>query len=257
MQSKSAKCSSKNAKDRLLNQEELASQVPLQPSEAPDLTPKAASSSEVDDAADREKTDCKQQTPSSTEIAPSGGVQWPKIPFEFATEEFSSATLQQMALAAGEGPLGDAMLTSMTSVLLDQKPRDQIELMLLNQVSMFNSLAMKFGGYAMRASNAAEIETFASTLNKTARTFAGLVDVLQRYKSGGEPKLLVQNNVSVGDGGQAAVVNNIAPNGPASDGKVSAAPPMIPDQSGEHMEIIEPAKDITPVSKRKARGGSA
>src|SRR5689334_16836976 len=163
MQSKFPNQTSEKSKDRLLDKEELASQVPLQPSEVSDLTPKAASSSEVDDAADREKTDCKQQTPSSTEIAPSGGVQWPKIPFEFATEEFSSATLQQMALAAGEGPLGDAMLTSMTSVLLDQKPRDQIELMLLNQVSMFNSLAMKFGGYAMRASNAAEIETFAST----------------------------------------------------------------------------------------------
>jgi len=240
--------SSKESKDPLLNQEG-PSQVPPQPCD----TPKAASSPELDHAAQRKKTDSTEQTPSSTEIAPSEGEQWPKMPFEFATEEFSRATTIQMAFAGGEGPLGDAMLTSMASVLAGQKPRDEIELMVLNQVSMFNALSLKFGGYAMRASNAAEIQSYASTLNKTARTFADLVDVLQRYKSGGEPKVLVQNNLSVGDGGQAAVVNNIGPNGLAPDGKVSSAPPMIPDQRGEPMEIIEPAKDIVPASKRKAR----
>jgi hypothetical protein len=67
---------------------------------------------------------------------------------------------------------------------------------------------MEYIGRLSRADNLEAIELYERTLNKLGRTFASYVDVLHRcYRSSGEQKLMVQQNVSVSDGGQAIVAN--------------------------------------------------
>ena len=62
---------------------------------------------------------------------------------------------------------------------------------------------------------------------------------LQRWRSGPEQKVTVQN-VSVSDGGQA-IVGNVTQNTVDKDkAGVTKSPPLITDQSGTAMPIIEP-----------------
>ena len=94
-------------------------------------------------------------------------------------------------------------------------------------------MSRRLGG----SENLPQSEIYANTFNKLARTFTGQMDALQRWRSGPEQKVTVQN-VSVSDGGQAIVGNvtqNTVDNDKAGDTK---SPPLITDQSGTAMPII-------------------
>jgi hypothetical protein len=96
--------------------------------------------------------------------------------------------------------------------------------MLINQATGLNALIMQYIGFLRRAEDATAIDIFERTLNKLGRTFVAYVDVLHRcYRSSGEQKVMVQQNVSVGDGGQA-IVANVGQRSGAADNKPSSAP---------------------------------
>jgi hypothetical protein len=124
--------------------------------------------------------------------------------------------------------------------MLRQKPKDPFELMLMNHMSGLNALIMGHIGRLNRASTLHETELYERTLNKLCRTFASYVEVLHRcYRSGSEQRVMVQQNVSVNDGGQA-IVANVAQNASAADVKPNSTPVMIADQRAEPMPVIEP-----------------
>jgi hypothetical protein len=177
----------------------------------------------------------------------------PKLPFEFADEHFSQAVVAQMANAcATRAGLNSVTFGSMASVMFGQKPKDPFELMLMNHMSGLNALIMEHIGRLNRVSTPDGIELHERTLNKLCRTFASYVDVLHRcYRSGSEQRVMVQQNVSVNDGGQA-IVANVAQNASAADNKPNSAPAMITDLCAEPMPVIEPNEQPVPVSvKRK------
>jgi hypothetical protein len=71
-------------------------------------------------------------------------------------------------------------------------------MMLMNHMSGLNALIMEHIGRLSRANTLDGIELYERTLNKLCRTFASYVDVLHRcYRSGGEQRVMVQQNVSV------------------------------------------------------------
>ena len=95
---------------------------------------------------------------------------------------------------------------SMLSVVKGLKPRDQVEAMLGAQMAAVHSASMRFAGRLASALNIPEMETAYRALTKLTRTFAGQIDTLKRYRSDGPNTV---QNVSVSDGGQAVVANNI------------------------------------------------
>jgi hypothetical protein len=207
-------------------------------------------SSEEATAAPREKAprSKKSKLPPTNKPAPRPASAL-KLPFEFADEHFSQAVAAQMvnACATREG-LNSVTFDSMASVMLGQKPKDPFEMMLMNHMSGLNALIMEHIGHLSRANSLDGIELYERTLNKLCRTFASYVDVLHRcYRSGGEQRVMVQQNVSVNDGGQA-IVANVAQNASAADNKPNSAPAMIADQRSEPMPVIEPNEQPVPVS---------
>jgi len=213
----------------------------------------SSSQQEADTAALRKKAPRSKKTkyPPIDKTASTAGPR-PKLPFEFVDQEFSdAATLQMVDACTANGPIGEAALNSMLSVLLAQKPRDPFELMIINHLTALNALVMKYTGLLLRAKNGAEIELFERVLNRTERTFvAGLETWHRCYRSSGEPKFLVQQTVSVSDGSQA-IVANVA-HGGSGGSKVISTPAVIADQRTEPMQIIEPSEQLVPViSQRK------
>ena len=86
------------------------------------------------------------------------------------------------------------------------------------------------------AKSTEETEIYGNLYNKLARTFAIQMDTMQRWNSGPQPKVTVQS-VSVSDGGQA-IVGNVTQTAIEKD--KAESPPLVTDQSGTAMPIIEP-----------------
>jgi hypothetical protein len=174
-----------------------------------------------------------------------------KLPFEFADQRFSDVVHGQLVEACSrKNGLDSDLFLSMLSLLKCQKPKDPYELMLINQMSGLNALVMTYIGYLASSDNLSEIDTYERTLNKLARTFTTQMEVLKRYRSGGDQNVTVQN-VSVSDGGQA-IVGNVTQNA-HDDGKAKAAttPAAITDAHTAPMPIIERSEQPVTVSAKR------
>jgi hypothetical protein len=177
-----------------------------------------------------------------------------RIPsFNFIDQQFLDGVSEQLRQACSRmNGIDVTLYKSMVSVLNGQQPKDHFELMIMNQMSGINDLAMKYIGFLAKADTYIEIDTLERTLNKLTRTFTIQMDALQRYRSGGERNVTVQN-VSVGEGGQA-IVGNVTQNGRHGGEVKTAAPAAIPDARTEPMPVIEPSERPVAVPvKRRAR----
>ena len=214
----------------------------------------AASSQEAAASVSRKKVSQDGKKPKPPAGQPeSEAIDPTKLPFEFADQRFSDVVHVQLVEACSRKNGFDLdLFLSMVSLLKGQKPKDPFELMLINQTSGFNALVMKFIGYLAKSDIPIEIDTYERALNKLARTFTTQMEVLKRYRSGGDQNVTVQN-VSVSDGGQA-IVGNITQN--ANDGKAKAAttPAAITDARAAPMPIIERSEQpVTVPAKRRPR----
>ncbi len=115
--------------------------------------------------------------------------------------------LRQLVKASVKGKKPDAVnLAFMISMTDSIKPRDSVEAMLVAQMVSVHVMAMQCAYRLAGANDFARQESAARALGRLARTFAGQIEALTRYRNHGEPAITVQN-VSVGDGGKAIVGN--------------------------------------------------
>jgi hypothetical protein len=180
----------------------------------------------------------------------SEGIEFLRLPYEFADRQFSNSVFRQIFDAClREDGYDRGMHEALTAALRHGSPTDAFDLMLANQMAGINVLVMRFIGFLGKADNTLEIEAISNQLNKLARTFVLQMDARQRYRSGGEQKVTVQN-VSVSDGGQA-IVGNVTQNAADNDqSKVSSTSPLIAHAPATSMPIIE---QITPPAKAAAK----
>ncbi len=125
------------------------------------------------------------------------------------TDEFNFAfgLLWQLGRAASSGGKVDvAKLNFMLSVIRGQKPKDEIEAMLLAKIAIVDGVVTKFAERLQAARTHPELDSAERAFNRSARTLIALVEGLKRYRTGGEQKVTVQN-VSIQEGGQAIVGN--------------------------------------------------
>jgi hypothetical protein len=138
----------------------------------------------------------------------------------FATGDISfcgEILLQLAGASVQDGEVNERQLNFMVSVVKGIQPRDQLETMLAAQMAAIHSLTMDMAGRLKVSTSFADIDCTERTLNKLARTFAGHLDALKRYRSTGEQKVTVEH-VTVNEGGQA-IVGNVAHRGEGSSKK--------------------------------------
>ena len=99
----------------------------------------------------------------------------------------------------------------MVAVIKGIEPKDQLETMLGAQMATVHKLTMAFARRLGAADTFQELDSVERIFNKLARTFAGQMETLKRYRTGGEQKVTVEH-VTVNEGGQA-IVGNVAHRG--------------------------------------------
>jgi len=115
--------------------------------------------------------------------------------------------LEQLVKASVNGRKPDEVsLSFMISMVKSIGPRDSVEAMLVAQMVSVHVMAMRSAYHLANADDLAQLESAGRALGRLARTFPAQVEALNRYRSGSEPAISVQN-VSVGDGGHAIVGN--------------------------------------------------
>ena len=101
-----------------------------------------------------------------------------------------------------DGVVNETQVSLMLSIIKGMKPRDQIEAMLTAQMATIHMAMLQNSRFIERY----EVDSLGGFINKLARTFTAQVDALQRYRTGSEQKVTLQQNVSV-TGGQTIVGN--------------------------------------------------
>jgi len=86
------------------------------------------------------------------------------------------------------------------------------------------------------------------------RTFVSQMDALKRYRSDGEQKVMVQQNVSVSEGGQAIVGNVTQGSRPDLKTGSGEAPRALSDASASAMPIIEETNRRIAAVTTKSKG---
>jgi hypothetical protein len=96
----------------------------------------------------------------------------------------------------------------MMSVIRGLKPRDQTEAMIGAQMAAVHSAIMTAANRLAHAETLTEMDSAERAVNKLGRTFAALVETVNRYRNGGEQNVMVQH-LSIAESGPA-IVGNLA-----------------------------------------------
>lgn len=176
-----------------------------------------------------------------------------------ADPDFARGLLGQMlnTHSQGEDKIDGASLAFMLSVINGIKPKDQLESMLAAQMAAIHMATMKFAGRLSRVTTIPEQDSIERALNKLARTYSTQMEVLKRYRSGGEQNVTVQH-VSVSDGGQAIVGNVTQVAHDTIPNKLENATRPLTDARQSAMEIVgDPERPAATVSRRQHNGGQS
>jgi hypothetical protein len=153
--------------------------------------------------------------------------------------DFVTDFLSQLANVSSQGrELDECAINFMLAIVKGIEPRDQIEAMLAAQMAAVHKATMTFARRLAHVDNLAQQDSAERALNKLARTFAGQMEALKRYRTGGEQKVTVQH-VTVGEGGQAIVGNVTQGRREAAPDKAAAPQLAIADAKTAPMSIIE------------------
>lgn len=105
----------------------------------------------------------------------------------------------------------DKQLSATLSALIGIAPQDELEAMMAAQLIAAHNATMESYRRAMLAQTAVGRQDALAQANKLSRTFATLLDALNRYRGKGQQKVTVEH-VHVHSGGQA-IVGSVEPRG--------------------------------------------
>jgi hypothetical protein len=153
-----------------------------------------------------------------------------------ADREFFLGLLQQLTDSSLRGgQVDERLLNFMLSVIKGIKPRDQIEVMLVAQMAAIHEAIMTFTKRLAHVDTIPQQDSAERALNKLARTFATQMEALQRYRTRGEQKVVVQQ-VSVNEGGQA-IVGNVTQG--QREAEQESEPPLVAHKPRPSMAVID------------------
>jgi len=171
-----------------------------------------------------------------------------------ADYSFGDGLLKQLVKVGSQGSeVDEDGVNFMISVVKGIKPRDHLEAMLAAQMAAIHMATMTSTQRLANVENILQQDSAERTLNKLARTYAGQMETLKRYRTGGEQKVTVQH-VSVSEGGQA-IVGNVTQGKPENVGEKAAksSPRALTHAKASPMPIIDDKKEEALVPARKKR----
>jgi hypothetical protein len=130
-------------------------------------------------------------------------------------------------------------ISAASSSMLDMKPTDPIEGMLISQAIAAHEAAMRMYGLGWVNSGHLEASTkYLALADKAARTVAMLTERLDQHRGRGQQQITVKHVTVNAD--QAVVTDQIV----SGRGKEAAATSLLMAGTGKAMEIIEPRSTI-------------
>ncbi len=118
---------------------------------------------------------------------------------------FYNALLSQLINVTSTGSNADEQgLNAALAMVRAIQPQDEAEAMLAAQMAAVHLATMKFARRINHVENVGQQDSAVNAFNKLARTYAGQLEALKRYRTGGEQRVTVQH-VTVNEGGQAIV----------------------------------------------------
>jgi hypothetical protein len=170
--------------------------------------------------------------------------------------EFFAGLLDQLINGSARGgQVDERLLNFMIAVIKGIKPRDQIEVMLAAQMAAVHEAIMTFTKRLAHVETIAQQDSAERALNKLARTFATQMEALQRYRNGGEQRVMV-NQVSVNEGGQA-IVANVTQTPRETDQESPKAQPLVARESRPSVAVFDHEGERTPISIEQIKAQKA
>jgi hypothetical protein len=118
---------------------------------------------------------------------------------------FQTAVLGQIASIGSHGRRVDQDNSNfLLSVVRAVQPRDELETLLAVQMGAIHAATMMMARRLNHVDTIPQQDAAERALNKLARTYAGQMETLKRYRTGGQQKVIVEH-VTVQSGGQAIV----------------------------------------------------
>jgi hypothetical protein len=148
---------------------------------------------------------CKNRTDLTFEL--NGEEQTSRFMAAFGSQDpdFVFELLRQVANTTPNSRFADEQgIKFMMSVVTGLKPRDQTEAMIGAQMAAVHSAMMTAANRLAHAETLAEMDSAERAVNKLGRTFAALVETVNRYRNGGEHNVMVQH-LSIAEAGPAIV----------------------------------------------------
>jgi hypothetical protein len=152
---------------------------------------------------------CKRGSRTDLTFHLSGAEQTARFMQEFGSQDpdFVFELVHQVANATRNSQFADEQgIKFMMSVIRGLRPRDQTEAMIGAQMAAVHSAMMTAANRLAHAATTAEMDSAERAANKLGRTFATLVETLNRYRNGGQHNVMVQH-LSIGEAGPATLGN--------------------------------------------------
>ena len=135
----------------------------------------------------------------------------------------TSQLVVQLGNAAPKNQPPTEALNFMLAVVKAVEPRNELESLLASQMAAVHAATMTMAARLAASTGIKQQDSAERALNKLARTFAAQLEVLKRYRTGGEQKVTVEH-VHVHPGGQA-IVGNVEHQGGGGNTKPNGSTP--------------------------------
>ena len=135
------------------------------------------------------------------------------------------------------------------AVLKGAKPKDELDAMHVVQMAAINMAIIKLSGELARLEYVPHLESITRAITQLARTYTAQLEARERYRTGGEQKVTVQN-VSVTEGSQAFVGNMTQAAHGAPPDELANTTLALTDARQPAMEIVRESERI-PIPLRK------
>ena len=170
-------------------------------------------------------------------------------------EDFLEGIIRQLVeMCLDDDGVNEAQLNFMLSMVKEIRPNDQTEASLAVQMVAVHVAAMNCASCLPKCGTLQQLDSYQNAFNKLTRTFMSQMDALKRYRSDGEQKVMVQQNVSVSEGGQAIVGNVTQGVRPDLNTGSGEAPRALSDASASAMPIIEETNRRIAAVTTKSKG---
>lgn len=123
--------------------------------------------------------------------------------------DFVTGFFKQMVMVSSDGEHCNETNSNFDLAFVrGTKPRQQVEAALAMQMSIVHRYTIQFARRISTAGSLQEFEILERIFTKLCRTYLSQMQTLKIYRSSDDPGMIVQN-VSVRDGGQAAIVGKV------------------------------------------------